>query len=49
MIQPYLVVRALSGALIVISGIVQAWNIYKTMTVGERVVGLAPSAAEAPA
>jgi hypothetical protein len=28
---------------------VQAWNIYKTITAGERVVGLAPSAAEAPA
>jgi hypothetical protein len=33
----------------VISGIVQAWNIYKTITEGERVVGLAPGAAEAPA
>ncbi|HUS14228.1 MAG TPA: cbb3-type cytochrome c oxidase subunit I [Chloroflexia bacterium] len=49
MLRPYLAVRALSGALIVISGILQAWNIYKTMTVGERVVGLAANAAEAPA
>jgi cbb3-type cytochrome c oxidase subunit I len=49
MIRPYMYVRALSGALIVMAGVVQAWNIYKTMTVGERVVGLAPSAAEAPA
>ncbi|MGI8588107.1 MAG: cbb3-type cytochrome c oxidase subunit I [Chloroflexia bacterium] len=48
-IKPYMGIRALAGALIVVSGIVQAWNIYKTMTVGERVVGLAPSAAEAPA
>ncbi|HMA38161.1 MAG TPA: cbb3-type cytochrome c oxidase subunit I [Chloroflexia bacterium] len=48
-IKPYMAIRAVSGALIVISGILQAWNIYKTMTVGERVVGLAPSAAEAPA
>lgn len=49
MLKPYLAVRALSGALIVISGIIQAWNIYKTVTEGERVVGLAASAAEAPA
>jgi cbb3-type cytochrome oxidase subunit 1 len=48
-IRPYMAVRALSGSLIVISGIVQAWNIYKTITEGERVVGLAPSAVEAPA
>lgn len=48
-IRPYMAVRALSGSLIVISGIVQAWNIYKTITEGERVVGLAPGAAEAPA
>ncbi len=48
-LKPYMAVRALAGALIVLSGIVQAWNIYKTMTVGERVVGLASNAAEAPA
>ena len=49
MIHPYMAVRALSGAMIVASGIIQAWNVYKTMTVGERVLGLAPAAAEAPA
>ena len=35
MIKPYLIIRAISGALIVIAGIMQAWNIYKTVTAGE--------------
>jgi cytochrome c oxidase cbb3-type subunit I len=53
-LKPYFVIRAISGALIVLSGIIQAWQMYKTVTVGERVVTApagveAPGAAEAPA
>lgn len=48
-LKPYLVVRAISGALIVISGIIQAWNIYKTVTASEPMLAAAPAAAEAPA
>lgn len=48
-LKPYLVVRAISGALIVISGILQAWNIYKTVTASEPMLAAAPAAAEAPA
>src|SRR5437762_1975864 len=33
-IKPYLTARAISGALIVIAGVMQAWNLYKTVTVG---------------
>jgi cbb3-type cytochrome oxidase subunit 1 len=32
MLQPYFMARAVSGALIVISGFIQAFNIYKTVT-----------------
>ena len=42
MLKPYFIIRAISGALIVLSGIVQAWNIYKTVTAGERIVAGAP-------
>ncbi len=48
-IKPYLVARAISGALIVISGIMQAWNIYKTVTASEPMTAAAPAQAEAPA
>jgi cbb3-type cytochrome c oxidase subunit I len=47
-LKPYLVVRAISGALIVISGIMQAWNIYKTVTASEPMLAAAPAPAEAP-
>ena len=48
-IKPYLVIRAISGALIVMSGILQAWNIYKTVTASEPMLAAAPAQAEAPA
>ncbi len=48
-LKPYLVARAISGAMIVISGILQAWNIYKTVTASEPMLAAAPAAAEAPA
>jgi cbb3-type cytochrome c oxidase subunit I len=48
-LKPYLTVRAISGALIVISGIMQAWNIYKTVTASQPMMSSAPSQAEAPA
>lgn len=48
-LKPYLVARAISGALIVISGIMQAWNIYKTVTASEPMMAAAPAQAEAPA
>ncbi len=48
-IKPYLVIRAISGALIVMSGILQAWNIYKTVTASEPMMAAAPAQAEAPA
>jgi cbb3-type cytochrome c oxidase subunit I len=48
-IKPYLVVRAISGALIVISGIMQAYNIYKTVTASGAMQAAAPAQAEAPA
>ena len=48
-IKPYLVTRAISGALIVISGIMQAYNIYKTVTASEPLLAAAPAQAEAPA
>jgi len=48
-IKPYLTVRAISGALIVISGIMQAYNIYKTVTASEPITAAAPAQAEAPA
>ncbi len=48
-LKPYLVIRAISGAMIVVSGIMQAWNIYKTVTASEPVTAAAPAAAEAPA
>jgi cytochrome c oxidase cbb3-type subunit I len=48
-IKPYLVIRAISGALIVMSGILQAWNIYKTVTASEPMLAAAPAPAEAPA
>ena len=47
-LKPYLVIRAISGAMIVIGGIMQAWNIYKTVTASEPVTAAAPAAAEAP-
>jgi len=48
-LKPYLIIRAISGALIVISGIMQAWNIYKTVTASEPMTAAAPAQAEAPA
>ena len=42
-LKPYLVARAISGTLIVVSGIMQAWNIYKTVTAGEPVSAAAPA------
>jgi cbb3-type cytochrome c oxidase subunit I len=48
-IKPYLVARAVSGAMIVCSGILQAWNIYKTVTVSEPMPAAAPAQAEVPA
>ncbi len=45
MIKPYLIIRAVSGALIVISGIIQAWQIYKTVTVGKPITAKAPATA----
>jgi cbb3-type cytochrome oxidase subunit 1 len=48
-LKPYLVVRAISGAMIVISGIMQAWNIYKTVTASQPMLAAAPAPAEAPA
>jgi cbb3-type cytochrome oxidase subunit 1 len=48
-LKPYLVIRAISGAMIVMSGILQAWNIYKTVTASEAITAAAPAAAEAPA
>jgi cbb3-type cytochrome oxidase subunit 1 len=48
MMKPYFIIRAISGALIVLSGIVQAWNIYKTVTSGERILAGAPAGVEAP-
>ncbi|HYO50336.1 MAG TPA: cbb3-type cytochrome c oxidase subunit I [Chloroflexia bacterium] len=49
MLKPYLVIRAIAGALIVMSGILQAWNIYKTVTASEPMMAAAPAPAEAPA
>jgi cbb3-type cytochrome c oxidase subunit I len=48
-LKPYLTARAISGALIVISGVMQAWNIYKTVTASEPLTAAAPAQAEAPA
>ena len=48
MIKPYLIIRAISGALIVLAGILHAWNTYKTVTAGERVAAGAPAGVEAP-
>ena len=48
-LKPYFIIRAIAGALIVLSGIVQAWNIYKTVTAGEPIAALAPAGVEAPA
>src|SRR5688500_4321607 len=48
-LKPYLVIRAISGALIVMAGILQAWNIYKTVTASEPMLAGAPAQAEAPA
>ena len=48
MIKPYLIIRAVSGALIVISGVMQAWNIYKTVTASKPMLAAAPAQAEAP-
>ncbi|HEX9989052.1 MAG TPA: cbb3-type cytochrome c oxidase subunit I [Chloroflexia bacterium] len=47
-LKPYLVIRAISGALIVMSGILQAWNIYKTVTASAPMMAAAPAPAEAP-
>ncbi|HEX8598322.1 MAG TPA: cbb3-type cytochrome c oxidase subunit I [Chloroflexia bacterium] len=47
-LKPYLVIRAISGAMIVISGILQAWNIYKTVTSSQPMMAAAPAPAEAP-
>ncbi|HKP53352.1 MAG TPA: cbb3-type cytochrome c oxidase subunit I [Chloroflexia bacterium] len=47
-IKPYLIIRAIAGALIVISGIMQAWNIYKTVTSSDKMGGAGPTQAEAP-
>lgn len=47
-LKPYLTVRAIAGALIVISGIMQAWNIYKTVTASQPMMGAGPSQAEYP-
>jgi cytochrome c oxidase cbb3-type subunit 1 len=44
-LKPYLVIRAIAGALIVISGILQAWQIYKTVTAGEPITAKAPATA----
>lgn len=48
-IKPFLVVRAVAGAMIVVSGVMQAWNIYKTVTSSEQMMAAAPAPAEAPA
>jgi cbb3-type cytochrome oxidase subunit 1 len=48
-LKPYLVIRAISGAMIVAAGIMQAWNIYKTVTASEPMAAAAPAQAEAPA
>jgi cbb3-type cytochrome c oxidase subunit I len=48
-LKPYLTARAISGALIVISGVMQAWNMYKTVTTSEPMPAAAPAQAEAPA
>lgn len=47
-LKPYLVIRAISGAMIVLSGILQAWNIYKTVTSSQPMTAAAPAPAEAP-
>lgn len=47
-IKPFLVVRSVAGALIVLSGILQAWNIYKTVTASQPMPAAAPAQAEAP-
>ncbi len=44
-LKPYLVIRAVSGAMIVIAGIMQAWQIYKTVTVGEPITVKSPATA----
>jgi cbb3-type cytochrome oxidase subunit 1 len=36
MLRPYFMARAVSGALIVISGLIQAFNIFKTVTTDTR-------------
>jgi cbb3-type cytochrome c oxidase subunit I len=43
MIKPYLIIRAVSGALIVMSGVIQAWQIYKTVTVGKPITARTPA------
>jgi cytochrome c oxidase cbb3-type subunit I len=48
-LKPYLTARAISGAMIVVAGIMQAWNIYKTVTASEPMPAAAPAQAEAPA
>src|SRR5262249_28327872 len=47
-LKPHLIIRAISGALIVLSGILQAWQVYKTVTAGERILAGAPAGVEAP-
>jgi cbb3-type cytochrome oxidase subunit 1 len=44
-LKPYLVIRAIAGAMIVISGIMQAWQIYKTVTVGAPITAKSPAPA----
>lgn len=48
-LKPYLTARAIAGAMIVISGVMQAYNIYKTVTSSEPITAAAPAQAEAPA
>jgi cbb3-type cytochrome oxidase subunit 1 len=47
-IKPFLVARAISGAMIVTAGVMQAWNMYKTVTASEPMPAGAPAQAEAP-
>jgi cbb3-type cytochrome c oxidase subunit I len=46
-IRPYLIIRSVSGALMVSGGWIQLYNLYKTATAGQYITAAAPAAAEA--
>lgn len=46
--KPYYAARAIGGAMIVLAGFLQIYNVYKTATVSEPMLAAAPAQAQAP-